>query len=118
MSDSDRATPPSTAILRAIGYAERTMMEIAMLIWPKGGQTELQGALLHAEVQRMIRAGLVEAKPFDSTKTLGSHTPKSVRRRYSLTLLGLNAYEEVAVDDIMIACESPTQPDLHTIEEI
>jgi hypothetical protein len=112
MTDSDRVAPPSVAILRAIGYTERTMMGIAMVIWPRGGQTELQGAILHAEVQRLVREGILAAKPVNPI----CQGTKPNRRRYYLTPLGLKALEGVDIDSIMIACEEPTRPEFKPVK--
>jgi DNA-binding HxlR family transcriptional regulator len=97
---------PSVRILRAIGLYDRTMMAIAMHIWPNGGQSVLQGAILASEVRRMVADGLVERRP--ATPLFGS---KCSRFSYRLTPKGQNL---LFVDDasaILDAIEAETQPE-------
>lgn len=99
--------PPSAVVLRAIGYSARTMIEIAARVWPAGGQTTLQGAVLHHEVQRLVGEGLLRT---EAAGSLLAGYPSS-RKRYALTLIGLRLLEEADIDAILSACEEPTKPD-------
>jgi DNA-binding PadR family transcriptional regulator len=94
--------PPSTAILRAIGFSARTMIEISQQIFPAGGQTPIQGAALFVEVQRMRKEGYIDAF---------AHDPlfpglKSPRHIYKLTVKGRQALKQVDVEGILKACRA------------
>jgi hypothetical protein len=105
--------PPSAVILRAIGFAERTMIEIAARVWPNGGQSTLQGAVLHHEVQRLVGEGLIRSTP--TSPLLPGPTASSSRKRYGLTTAGRRWLEEADVDAILAACEAPTETERRTL---
>lgn len=98
--------PPSIVVLRAIGYAARTMIEIAGRVWPAGGQTTLQGAVLHHEVQRLVAEGLLRVE--GTTPLLPGFG--SSRKRYGLTETGMRELERADIEAILTACEEPTRP--------
>lgn len=104
--------PPSAALLRAIGFSERTASEIAGILWPAGGQTELQGAAMAVELRRLTRCGVLQA--FPGAPPLLANGPK--RYSFRLTLKGRELLSAADADEIMRALGRDTQPDLPTLE--